>query len=46
LNRRYGDVQLAGSIPSFTLISVYADPKQGQFVAYFNLTGAIQATVQ
>jgi hypothetical protein len=46
LNRRYGDVQLASSTPNLTLISVYADPKQGQLVAYFNRSGAVKATVQ
>lgn len=46
LNRRYGDVQLAGSIPNLALISVYADPQQGQFVAYFNMSGAVTAAVQ
>jgi hypothetical protein len=46
LNHRYGDVQLEGSIPNLTLVSVYADPTQGQFIAYFDMNGAVKATVQ
>lgn len=45
LNRQYGDVQLAGSIPNLALVSVYADPPQRQFVAYFDMSGAVSATV-
>ena len=46
LNRRYGDIQLAGSIPNIILISVYADPKQGSLVAYFNMSGTVTAAVR
>lgn len=46
LNHAYGDVQLAGSIPTLSLVSVYTDSKQGQLVAYFNMSGAVKATVQ
>jgi uncharacterized protein DUF4403 len=46
LNRRYGDVQLEGSIPNLTLVSVYADPTQGQLIAYFDMNGAVKLTVQ
>ena len=46
LNRRYGNVQLAASISKPNLVSVYADPNKGQFVAYFNVSGTAAATVE
>jgi hypothetical protein len=46
LNHRYGNVQLAASISNLNLVSVYADPNKRQFVAYFNMSGAVKATVQ
>jgi len=45
LNRRYGDVQLAGSVPRLALLSFYADPKQEQAIAYFSMSGAVKASV-
>ena len=46
LNHAYGDVQLAGSLPTLNLVSVYTDSQKGQFVAYFSMGGAVKATIQ
>jgi Domain of unknown function (DUF4403) len=46
LNHRYGNVQLAASISKPNLVSVYADPSKGQFVAYFDVSGTAAAIVE
>ena len=46
LNHRYGDVQLTGSIAKQSLVSVYADPTQSRFVAYFSMSGSVAAAIE
>jgi len=46
LNRRYGNVQLAGTLSAPTFVALFCDPKSGQFVTHLALDGAVTATVQ
>ena len=46
LNRRYGNVQLTGSLSAPTFVALFSDPKSGQFVTHLALDGALTATVQ
>jgi hypothetical protein len=46
LNRRYGNVQLAGTLSAPTFVAMFCDPKSGQFVTHLALDGSLTATVQ
>jgi hypothetical protein len=46
LNRRYGDVELSGSLSAPTFVALFCDPKSGQFVTHLALDGAVTATVR